>query len=71
MSAMVLLFLLLLAEGQCGADFRVQEAPATGHRRLSKVVASDWAELKALCEAGGNEVALSDSFDASAYAGGG
>jgi hypothetical protein len=36
---------------------------------LSKVTATNWAELKALCEAGGNEVALSDSFDASSYPG--
>jgi hypothetical protein len=35
----------------------------------ANVVAHDWAELKALCEAGDNEVALSKSFDASAYAG--
>jgi hypothetical protein len=28
-----------------------------------------WAELKTKCEAGGNEVALSDSFDASSCAG--
>jgi hypothetical protein len=33
------------------------------------VVANSWAELKTLCEAGGNEVTLSDAFDASEYEG--
>jgi hypothetical protein len=33
------------------------------------VTAANWAELKTKCEAGGNEVTLSDSFDASVYAG--
>jgi hypothetical protein len=32
------------------------------------VVANNWAELKTQCEAG-NAVALSDTFDASEYAG--
>jgi hypothetical protein len=32
------------------------------------VVANDWAELKTLCEAGGNVVTLSGSFGASEYA---
>jgi hypothetical protein len=36
---------------------------------LSKVTAANWAELKNKCEAGGNEVTLSDSFDASSYTG--
>jgi hypothetical protein len=39
----------------------------------ANVVANDWAELKAMCEAGGeysgNAVALSELFDASEYAG--
>ena len=35
----------------------------------ANVVANDWAELKAPCEAGGNEVALREPFDASEYAG--
>jgi hypothetical protein len=33
------------------------------------VTAANWAELKNKCEAGGNEVTLSDSFDASLYSG--
>jgi hypothetical protein len=33
----------------------------------ANVVANDWAELKTLCEAGGNVVTLSGSFDASEY----
>ena len=42
----------------------------SGHRHLlSKVTAANWAELKIKCEAGGNEVTLSDSFDASSYSG--
>jgi hypothetical protein len=32
-------------------------------------VTHDWAQLKELCEAGGNEASLSESFDASAYGG--
>jgi hypothetical protein len=35
----------------------------------ANAVANDWAALKALCEAGGNEVALGESFDASEYTG--
>jgi hypothetical protein len=51
-------------------NFGAMETQATGHRRLlSKVTAANWAELKTKCEAGGNEVTLSDSFDASVYAG--
>jgi hypothetical protein len=51
-------------------NFGAMETQAAGHRRLlSKVTAANWAELKTKCEAGGNEVALSDSFDASVYAG--
>jgi hypothetical protein len=51
-------------------NFGALETPAAGHRRLlSKVTAANWAELKTKCEAGGNEVTLSDSFDASSYAG--
>jgi hypothetical protein len=34
-----------------------------------KVTAANWAELKTMCEAGGNEVSLSDSFDGSVYSG--
>ena len=44
-------------------------APTAIPRRLSAVTAKDWAELKSLCEAGGNEVTLSQSFDASSYPG--
>ena len=52
-------------------EFGAPGTPAwSGHRRLlSKVTAANWAELKTLCEAGGNEVTLSDSFDASSYSG--
>jgi hypothetical protein len=43
---------------------------AAGHRRLlTKVTAANWPELKTLCEAGGNEVTLTDDFDASSYDG--
>ena len=38
-------------------------------RRLNAVTAKNWAELKSLCEAGGNDVTLSQSFDASSYPG--
>ena len=39
-------------------------------RRLSTVTANNWAEMKDLCEAGGNDVTLSESsFDASSYPG--
>ena len=38
-------------------------------RRLNEVVANDWAELKSLCEAGGNDITLSQLFDASSYPG--
>ena len=50
-------------------EFGAPGTPAwSGHRRLlSKVTATNWAELKTLCEAGGNEVTLSDSFNASSY----
>jgi predicted outer membrane repeat protein len=44
-------------------DFR------SGRRRLTNAVANDWTQLKTLCEAGGIEVALSESFDASKYSG--
>ena len=48
----------------------ILETPAAGHRRLlSKVIASNWREMKTKCEAGGNEVSLSDSFDSSGYPG--
>ena len=51
-------------------NFGAPETPVAGHRRLlSKVTAANWAELKTKCEAGDNEVTLSDSFDASSYAG--
>jgi hypothetical protein len=41
---------------------------AAGHRHLlTKVTAANWAELKTLCEAGGNEVTLTESFEASSY----
>ena len=41
---------------------------AARHRRLlTKVDAANWADLKTLCEAGGNNVTLTDSFDASSY----
>jgi hypothetical protein len=41
---------------------------AAGHRRLlTKVDAASWAELKTFCEAGGYEVTLTESFDASSY----
>jgi hypothetical protein len=52
------------------AKFHTLETPAAGHRRLlSKVIASNWEELKTKCEAGGNEVTLSSSFDGSVYPG--
>jgi hypothetical protein len=52
------------------ATFHTLETPAAGHRRLlSKVIASNWEEMKTKCEAGGNEVSLSDSFDGSVYPG--
>ena len=44
-------------------------ATTTVQRRLNEVVADDWAELKSLCEAGGNDITLSPSFDASSYPG--
>ena len=44
-------------------------AATTVQRRLNEVVANDWAELKNLCEAGGNDITLSPSFDASSYPG--
>jgi hypothetical protein len=45
------------------------ETPA-GHRRLlSKVIVSNWEEMRTKCEAGGNEVSLSDTFDSSVYPG--
>jgi hypothetical protein len=48
--------------------FSVMKIQAAGHRRLlTKVTAANWADLKTLCEAGGNEVALTDSFDTSSY----
>jgi hypothetical protein len=48
----------------------VLESPAeSGHRRILSKVATNWGELMNLCQAGGNEVALSDSFDASSYPG--
>jgi hypothetical protein len=52
-------------------EFGAPGTPAwSGHRRLlSKVTAANWGELKTLCEAGGNEVTLSNSFDASSYPG--
>jgi predicted outer membrane repeat protein len=44
------------------------ETQAAGHRRLlTKVTAASWTDLKTLCEAGGNEVTLTDSFVASSY----
>jgi hypothetical protein len=51
-------------------NFGAPETTVAGHRRLlSKVTAANWAELKTKCEAGDNEVTLSDSFDASSCAG--
>jgi hypothetical protein len=48
--------------------FSAMETQAAGHRRLlTKVAAENWTELKTKCEAGGNEVTLTDSFDASSY----
>ena len=38
-------------------------------RLLTEVAANDWAQLKSLCEAGGNDITLSQSFDASSYPG--
>ena len=50
--------------------FSAMKPQAAGHRHLlTKVDAANWAELKNKCEAGGNEVTLSDSFDASSYSG--
>jgi hypothetical protein len=43
--------------------------PARHRRLLSKVITSNWEEMKTKCEAGGNEVSLSDSFDGSVYPG--
>jgi hypothetical protein len=49
------------------AQFHSLQTPVAGHRHrrlLSKVVASNWAEMKTKCEAGGNEVTLAgSSFD--------
>ena len=47
----------------------ISSATTTMQRRLNEVVANDWAELKNLCEAGGNDITLSPSFDASSYPG--
>jgi hypothetical protein len=56
------------------AKFHSLQTPAAGHRHrrlLSKVIVSNWAEMKAKCEAGGNEVtlALGSSFDGREYPG--
>lgn len=44
------------------ASVEINDGEIRVERRLSEVTATNWAQLKSLCEAGGNEVMLSGSF---------
>ena len=58
---------LSASQSAAGGAAAVGVQPAA--RRLNAVTAKNWAELKSLCEAGGNDITLSQTFDASSYPG--